>query len=134
MFHFFRVLKKFTHKRGMSRFCVENFLFLSTEKFLRGTVLCFRKLLVWKQLRDKKVGVTFYRRKFFCPKSPKKNVGEPSWVSERFWYQIILCSRGVTICRSFLLHSTVIIRKRSLVFQKCSGIEKNVDNKVSRIC
>ena len=61
----------------MSRFCVENFLFLSTEKLLRGTVLCFRKLLVWKQLRDKKVGVTYYRRKFFCPKSPKKMWANP---------------------------------------------------------
>ena len=46
VFHFFWVLKNFIHKRDISRFCVETFLFLSTEKFLRGTFLCFRKFLV----------------------------------------------------------------------------------------
>ena len=71
MFHNFRVLKKFFHKRDMSRFCVENFLFLSTEKILNGTLLCFRELLVWKKIRDKKVGVSFYRRKFFVSRRRK---------------------------------------------------------------
>ena len=55
----FRVLKNFIQMRDMSRFSVENFLFLSTEKIFKGTVLCFRKFLVWKKIRDKKAGVTF---------------------------------------------------------------------------
>ena len=45
--------------RDMSRFCVENFLFLSTEKFFKGIVLCFRKFLVRKNVRDKQAGVMF---------------------------------------------------------------------------
>ena len=37
-------------------FSVEDFLSHSTEKVLRGTLLCFRKLLVWKSFMDKKEG------------------------------------------------------------------------------
>ena len=78
MFHFFRVLKNFNHKRDMSRFCVEIFLFLSTEKFLNGTLLCFRELLVWKKFRDKKVGVSLYRRKLFVSRRRKSSWADPS--------------------------------------------------------
>ena len=42
--------------RGISRFSVENLLFRSTEKLRRGTNLCFTKLLVSKQLMDKRGG------------------------------------------------------------------------------
>ena len=42
--------------RGISRFSVENLLSRSTEKLRRGTNLCFTKLLVSKQLMDKRGG------------------------------------------------------------------------------
>ena len=42
-------------KRGISQFSVKN-LFRSTEKLRRGTPLCFRKLLVSKNVRDKRAG------------------------------------------------------------------------------
>ena len=44
------------HKRGISRFSVINFLAYSTEKFRRGTLLCFRNFLVSKNVMDKKGG------------------------------------------------------------------------------
>ena len=43
------------HKRGLSRFSVESFC-LSAEKFRRGTLLYFRKILVSKNVRDKRGG------------------------------------------------------------------------------
>ena len=42
--------------RGISRFSVENLLSRSTEKLRRGTNLCSTKLLVSKQLMDKRGG------------------------------------------------------------------------------
>ena len=42
--------------RGISRFSVENLLSHSTEKLRRGTILCFTKLLVSKNLMDKRGG------------------------------------------------------------------------------
>ena len=42
--------------RGISPFSVENLLSHSTEKLRRGTILCFTKLLVSKNLMDKRGG------------------------------------------------------------------------------
>ena len=47
----------------VSRFCVENFLALSAEKFRRETLLCFRKFQVSKNVKGKrkKGGITTLR-------------------------------------------------------------------------
>ena len=66
--------------RGISRFSVENLLSHSTEKLRRGTILCFTKLLVSKNLMDKREeqggSITIFCRKVFCLTEPKKFVGE----------------------------------------------------------
>ena len=128
MFHIFRVLKNFIYKRDLSRFCLESFLFLSNEKFLNGTLLCFRELLVWKKIRDKKVGVSFYRRKFFVSRRRKTSWANPSVfekvsISEKimdkkmvsrlsvgnFLSQIAKKERG----RTFLCFRNVLVTKNS---------------------
>ena len=40
--------KRFLHEKGISRFCVENFLSHSTEKLRRRPLLCLKKSLYWK--------------------------------------------------------------------------------------
>ena len=50
-----------------------------------GTLLSFRKVLVWKNFMDKRGRVSnFSLEVFFCPKSPKNIVGEAFCVSEMF--------------------------------------------------
>ena len=39
-------------RKGVSRFYVGNFLSHSAENFCRGTLLCFRKFLVSKNVKD----------------------------------------------------------------------------------
>ena len=95
MFHFFRVLKNFIHKRGISRFCVEDFLFLTTEKFLSGTLLCFRNFLVWKKFRDKKVGVSFYRGNFFISRRRKASWANTSVFENVSSRERIMDKKGV---------------------------------------
>ena len=47
------------HKRvGVSRFSVNNFLSDITEKFRKGTLLCFRKILVSKNFMEKRIGAS----------------------------------------------------------------------------
>ena len=42
--------------KRVSRFSLEKFSFDSAEKFRRGTLLCFRKFLLSKNVRDKRGG------------------------------------------------------------------------------
>ena len=64
--------------RRVSRFSVEKFLSHGAEKFRRGTLLCFRKFLVPKNVRDKRGGGYHdFLSKLFCLTVPKKFVGEP---------------------------------------------------------
>ena len=65
------------------------------KKFRRGTLLCFRKLLVSKNFMDKRGrgSIMIFPRKNFVS-VPKKFVGEPFCVSENFWYRKILWIRG----------------------------------------
>ena len=53
-FRKFRVLKNFMHRRGISRFSVENSSPHSTKKFRRGTLPGFRKFLASKNVEDKR--------------------------------------------------------------------------------
>ena len=45
-------------REGVSRFSVENFLSHSTENFRRGTLLCLRKILASKNVKDERVRVS----------------------------------------------------------------------------
>ena len=66
----------------VSRFCVKNFLSHSAEKFLRGTLLSFRKFLSSKNVSDKREGgYQDFLSKIFCLRVPKIFVGEPLSVS-----------------------------------------------------
>ena len=78
-------------KRGLSRYSVERFLSHSAEKFRRGTLLWFRKILVSKNVGDKRVGGYHnFPSKLFCLTVPKHFVEEPFCVSESFGYPKIL--------------------------------------------
>ena len=85
------------HNRGYHAF-VDIFLSHSTEKFRRGTLLCFKKFLVSKTFIDKKGGgreCHNFPSKICCPAVPKNFVGEPFCVLAKSWYGKNLWIRGV---------------------------------------
>ena len=66
----------------------------SAEKFCRGTLLCFRKFLVSKKVKDKRGGeYQVFPSKLFCPTVPNHIVEEAFCVSENFAYRKISCLR-----------------------------------------
>ena len=71
----------------ITRFSVECFLSHSTEKFLRGTFLCFNNFLVSKNFMGKRgregEGVLSFSITYFCLTLPKNFVKEPFCVSEK---------------------------------------------------
>ena len=68
--------------KRVSRFSVENFLSHSAEKFRRGTLVCFRKFMVSKNVKGKRGGGHHdFPSKTFCLTVPKNFVGEPFSVS-----------------------------------------------------
>ena len=67
--------------RRVSRFSFEKFPSHSAEKFPRGTLLCFRKFLLSKNVRDIRGGYQDLPSKTFCLTAPKHFVGEPFNVS-----------------------------------------------------
>ena len=62
--------------------------------FPRGTLLCFRKFLVSKNVSDKKRGCHNFLSNLFCLTVPKKFLEEPFSVSENFEYRKTLCIEG----------------------------------------
>ena len=91
--------------RRVSRFSVENFLSQCAEKFREGTLLCFKKFLVPKNVKDKRErererererkrererGHHDFPSKICCLTVPKNFVGETFCVSEKFWYRKML--------------------------------------------
>ena len=63
--------------KRLSRFSVEKFLSHSDEKFRPGTLLCFRKFLSPKNVRDKRGGGYHdFLSKLFCLTVPKNFVEE----------------------------------------------------------
>ena len=68
--------------KRVSRFSVEKILSHGAEKFRRGTLLCFTKFLIPKNVRDNRGGWYHdFLSKLFCLTVPKKFVGEPFRVS-----------------------------------------------------
>ena len=58
--------------KRVSRFSLEKFSSHSAKKFRRGTLLCFRKFLLSKNVRDKRGGGTkIFRRKLFVSQCRK---------------------------------------------------------------
>ena len=72
------IISIFYAKEGVSQFSVEKFLSHSTETFRRETLLCFRKFLVSKNVKDKRGGGHHdFPLKLFCLTVPKHFVKEP---------------------------------------------------------
>ena len=134
-------------KRGISRFSIEKLLSHSTEKFRRGTLLCFRSFVsvpnhfVEESLRQKvsriekfyakKGNITIFYWKPVVSEYRKNFVRETFCVSQNFWYRKILWIRGgkeggsITIlCQKFCLTVPKNFVEKPL-FRKISGI-KNV--------
>ena len=88
-------IEKFSAEEGyVTNFC-DFFLSHGTEKFLRGIILCFRKYLVSKNVRDKRGGGYHdFPSKLFCLTLPIHFVEEPLCVSESFGYRKILWKGG----------------------------------------
>ena len=67
------------HKRVLPRIPVKTFFSHFTEKTLRETLLCLRKVLVSKNVRDKRGrGHRDLPSNMFCLMVPKKFIGEPT--------------------------------------------------------
>ena len=82
----FRFRKFFMlREEGMYHNFLSKFFSHNTEKCRRGTLLCFRKIRVSKNLIDKRrvVFITIFCQSL-CLTVPKNFVGEPSFVSENF--------------------------------------------------
>ena len=114
----------------MSRFSIfcQNFFFSNAEKFRRGTLLCSRKVLVSKIVRDKRGGKYHNSpSKFLCFTVPKIFIGEPFSVSQisgirKFWIRWGREYRDFP--SKFLSHCTETFHWRTLCsFRKNSFIE-----------
>ena len=83
------------YAKGYHAFPLKKFLSHSAKKFRRGTVLCFRKFLVTKNVRDMRGGGYHdFPSNLFCLTIPNHFVEEPFCVSEKFVFRKILCLRG----------------------------------------
>ena len=101
------VSKSFKQRRGKLHGFVEIFFYLTGPKKLRqGTIVCFRKFPVGKNiLWIRQGGITIFRRSF-CPTVPKYFIGEHFGVSEKFFYRKFSCiggGRGITVLSKFLV-------------------------------
>ena len=135
------VSQNFLYERGrlgVSQFSVGNFLPHSAEKFCTGTLLCCRKFLVSKNVKEKREregGITTFPRKFVVS-IPKNFVGE-TCVSKSFWYRKMLRirERGRGASRlsveNLLSHSTEKLRRGNLCFRTVL-VSKNVKDKRER--
>ena len=97
-FWYRKMLRIIERRGGASRLSNENLLSHKTEKLRRGN-LCFRKVLVSKNVKDKRErGHHDFLSKFCCLTVQKIFVGE-TCVSESFWYRKMLRIRekgGIT--------------------------------------
>ena len=65
-----KISKKFLHKKGISRFCVEIFCLTGPKNFVRGP-FCFTKFLVSKKFMDKRGEYHDFLSKIFPLTVPK---------------------------------------------------------------
>ena len=89
-------IEKFQAKEGEASRVCRNFFYLTGPKKLRqGTILCFRKFLVGKNILWIRGGggITIFRRSF-CLTVPKYFLGEDFGVSEKFFYRKLSCMGG----------------------------------------
>ena len=118
-----------------SRLSNEKLFSHNTEKLRRGN-LCFRKVLVSKNIKDKRErGHHDFPSKLCCLTVPKIFVGE-TCVSESFWYRKMLRIRereGASrlSIETLLSHSTEKLRRGNLCFRKIL-VSKNVKDKRER--
>ena len=99
-------IEKFQAKEGGRKF----FHLTGPKKLRQGTILCFRKFLVGKNILWIRGGggITSFRRSF-CLTVPKYFIGEHFGVSEKFFYRNFSCIDGggaSRFCRKFLSHRT----------------------------
>ena len=101
-------IENFQAKKG-GRFTVLWKFFLShrTKKLRQGTILCFRKFLVGKNILWIRGGggITIFRRSF-CFTVPKCFIGEHFGVSEKFFYRKFSCiggGGGITVLSKFFV-------------------------------
>ena len=70
-FRKFRVSQNFMHKKGISLNSVDKFLSHSADK-IRRTLLCFERILVSKNFKQRRAEASRFCRKFFYLTGPKK--------------------------------------------------------------
>ena len=136
LLYFERILvsKSFKQRRGeASRFCRNFFYLLGPKKLRQGTILCFRKFLVGKNIlwiRGVGGGASRFSVEVFV--SLYRNISlEHFGVSEKLFYRKF--SRigggggGITALSKFFVSQdrNEKLCKGTLVFRKLSGIEKN---------
>ena len=108
----------------------------STENLRRGN-LCFRKLLVSKNVKDKRErGHHDFPSKLCCLTVPKNFAGE-TCVSENFWYRKMLRIReregGITtLHRKFFCLNTEKLRRGNLCFRKFLESQNFMDERGGR--
>ena len=114
---------------GISRFSVENFLSHSAEKIRKGALLCFRKFLLSKNVKDKRGGgvVSRLSLEIVLSHSTKKIRRGTLWCFRKFWVSKNVMhkrGRGITILRrNFLSQCRNISLGNPSWFRKKSGIE-----------
>ena len=85
------------YRRGTSQSLTENLLCHTIEKLAKGTLLCFTKLLVSKNVLDKRgvvrEGLSTFSIIISCLPLPKNFVRVSFCVSQNLWFRITLCKR-----------------------------------------
>ena len=116
------------------------FLFHSAEKFRRGSLLYFTKIMVSKNFLEKRWEYLEFPSIVFCLTVQKNIVGEDFFVSQNFWYQKNLGRRGrgvsgVSIGIS-LSHFAEKFRREPISVSLLLGIDKfyNSEGCVTILC
>ena len=90
---------------------LRNCLFLGTETFRRGNLLCFRKISFWKNVREKKVGGHHDCPQVFLSHGMETFRREPFIVSEKFWFRNFSCIKGLGVSGFYVNLFCFTVRK-----------------------
>ena len=125
------VVKMFLHRRGGGITVLSEMICFILPKKCAWGYLCSRNVLVWNIILDKSEGITFFRRNFFVAQSRKISHGNSLCFERILVMKFFMHRRGnITVSSNFFCltkpknHSGV-----TLVFQRCSDMEKNTDKK-----